>query len=86
VLEPGQRRLLTEALRPPDGYELDHAIATTFSLDLLALLITPLSFALFDWESGEGGVTRNPDRLPGRSDAGAASWRAPPRAPGRRRS
>jgi hypothetical protein len=63
VLEPGQRRLLTEALRPPDGYELDHAIATTFSLDLLALLITPLSFALFDWESGEGGVTRNPAAL-----------------------
>ena len=34
VLEPNQRRLLLEALRPPVGYQLDRAIGTTYGLDL----------------------------------------------------
>ena len=37
MLEPDQRRLLTDALRPPDGYTLDEAIGCTYSLDLIAL-------------------------------------------------
>lgn len=48
MLEPSDRRVLREALRPPQGYTVDRAIATTFSLDLVALLIAPLSFSLFD--------------------------------------
>lgn len=54
MLEPQTRDLLTEHLRPPVGYQLDYGVGTTFSLDLLALLITPLSFALFDWEDEKG--------------------------------
>lgn len=48
MLKPGDRRVLLEALRPPQGYRVDQAIAATYSLDLLALLVAPLSFSLFD--------------------------------------
>jgi hypothetical protein len=48
MLQPADRRVLREALRPPQGYTVDRALATTFSLDLVALLIAPLSFSLFD--------------------------------------
>lgn len=52
MFEPQDRMMLTEQLRPPPGYDLDAAIGTTFTLDLMALLVTPLSFALFDAGSG----------------------------------
>lgn len=48
MLKPGDRRVLLEALRPPQGYRVDRALAATYSLDLLALLVAPLSFSLFD--------------------------------------
>lgn len=48
MLQPSDRRVLREALRPPQGYTVDRALATTYSLDLVALLIAPLSFSLFD--------------------------------------
>jgi hypothetical protein len=48
MLEPRERMLLTTALRPPDGHELDFAVGTTYSLDLLTMLTVPLSFAWFD--------------------------------------
>lgn len=48
MLEPNSRRLLLEALRPPDGYRVDRAVATTYTLDLLALLTAPLAFSLYD--------------------------------------
>ena len=47
VLDPYDRRLLLEALRPPPGFRLDHAIGTTYSLDLVALLSAPLAFSAF---------------------------------------
>ncbi|MGI8519434.1 MAG: phospholipase D family protein [Actinomycetota bacterium] len=53
MLEPATRRLLLEALRPPHGYGLDLAVASTFTLDLHALLTAPLAFAMFDWEVEE---------------------------------
>ncbi|MGE0065831.1 MAG: phospholipase D-like domain-containing protein [Dehalococcoidia bacterium] len=34
-------------MRPEPGYRLDHAIATTYSLDLLAMLAAPLAFSAF---------------------------------------
>ena len=37
-----------ETLRPPEGYSLDFAIGTTFSLDLLALMTAPLAFTIFE--------------------------------------
>jgi hypothetical protein len=60
MLEPEDRRLLLESLRPPEGYVLDHAVGTTFSLDLLALLTAPLAFTFFDWEGREGENCADP--------------------------
>jgi hypothetical protein len=53
MLSPQERKLLREALRPPDGYSLDQAIMTTYSLDLMALLSIPLAFSVFHLE-GQG--------------------------------
>lgn len=60
MLEPRDRKLLFDLLRPPSGYRLDAAIGTTYSLDLLALLVTPLAFAMFDWEAKDGKITASP--------------------------
>jgi len=60
MLDPETRSHTLEILRPPHGYELDRAIATTFSLDLLAVLTAPLAFTLFDWEDEEGRTTTDP--------------------------
>ena len=60
MLEPLDRRHLFDALRPPAGYDVDVAIGTTYSLDLMALLAVPLAFALFDWEDESGKVTADP--------------------------
>ncbi len=54
MLEPNNRRLLREALRPPAGYTLDRAISTTFSLDLMALLAIPVSFTFFQLKDHDG--------------------------------
>ena len=53
MLEPQERVLFTEALRPPEGYELSWAIGTTYTLDLVAALAAPLAFALFDWQQDD---------------------------------
>lgn len=45
MLAPDGRALLLDALRPPAGYELGRAVATTFTLDLTAALVVPLAFA-----------------------------------------
>lgn len=54
MLAPENRSVLGETLRPPAGYELDRAVGTTFSLDLLSLLTVPVSFALFDLHAEDG--------------------------------
>ena len=58
MLQPDERSLLVDGLRPPPGMQLDYAVGTTFSLDLEALLIAPVTFALFDARiaEGEGGT------------------------------
>jgi hypothetical protein len=43
--EPDGRAALTEQLRPPTGFQLAHAVATTFTLDLTTALSVPLAFA-----------------------------------------
>ena len=53
VLEPRDRLLLFEALRPPEGFRFDQGIGTTYSLDLLALLTAPLAFTCFEQQTGE---------------------------------
>ena len=60
MLDPRDRTLLFEALRPPEGYSLDAAIGTTYSLELTALLTAPLAFTIFDWEDRDGRPTADP--------------------------
>lgn len=48
MLAPETRVMLTDALRPPVGYRVAAAVATTYSLDLTALLLAPMTFALHD--------------------------------------
>ena len=50
MLSTNERGLLLESLRPPEDYELDFAITTTFTLDLVSLLVTPLGFTFFELE------------------------------------
>jgi len=60
MLDPRDRKLFVESLRPPPGYELDVALGTTYSLDLAALINVPLAITLYDHLSEEG---REPDPL-----------------------
>lgn len=55
MLSPGTRSMLTDALRPPAGFRVDVVVATTYSLDLTALLLAPLSFALNDHRLDDSG-------------------------------
>ena len=50
VLAPDSRELLLDALRPPPRHSLDHAVATTFILDLEIALMVPLAFAGFQFD------------------------------------
>ena len=63
MLAPETRVMLTDALRPPDGHRVDVAVATTYSLDLTALLLAPLSFALFDQTASDDVAAVDPIRL-----------------------
>lgn len=63
MLAPHDRSLLFDLLRPPVGYRLDAAVGATYSLDLLAMLVTPLAFTLFDWENKEGRIVASPFAL-----------------------
>ena len=60
MLEPGQRRLFLDALRPPEGYTFDRAVGTTFTLDLMALLAVPLAFTFRDAQDGDGQLASDP--------------------------
>lgn len=62
-LSPDSRVLLTEALQPPPGYTVECAVGTTYSLDLTALLLAPMSFALFDHTHADQLETADPIRL-----------------------
>lgn len=54
MLEPETRHLLTDALRPADGFGIDIAVATTYTLDLMSLLLAPMAMAAYDQDSSEG--------------------------------
>lgn len=60
MLDPNDRQDIFTILRPPDGYELDRAIGTTFSLDLLALLTVPLAFTFFSGTGEENDLLHDP--------------------------
>src|SRR4051794_12921783 len=57
MLDPDSRELLFEALRPDPGAVLDSAVGTSFTLDLEALLLAPLAFALFDTDGAADDPT-----------------------------
>lgn len=57
MLDPNVREIYLDALRPPAGYALDRAIATTYSLDLVSLLIAPLAFAMFECAGEQEALT-----------------------------
>lgn len=59
MLAPDDRRLLVDALTPPDGYHFDQGVGTTFSLDLVALLRVPLAFTVFEWEQERTSADRS---------------------------
>jgi hypothetical protein len=50
MLDPSDRQVYWEPLAPPPGYELDIAVATTYSLDLQALMMAavPMAFGALD--------------------------------------
>lgn len=48
MLEPDTRVVLLDQLRPPPGYNLHAAVATTFTLDLATAVVAPLAFASFE--------------------------------------
>jgi hypothetical protein len=57
MLSPDDRTLLVDLLAPPPGYRLEQAVATTFTLDLSALLTVPLGFAGADLARGADPLT-----------------------------
>lgn len=60
MLSPRERQLLLETLRPAEGYRLDFAVGTSYSLDLIALLVVPLAFTFHDWEDDDGRTSHEP--------------------------
>ncbi len=63
MLSTNERGLLLESLRPPEDYELDFAITTTFTLDLISLLIAPLGFTFFELEGDPSADVSGVDPL-----------------------
>jgi len=63
MLAPDARHLLLDILRPPDGFVLDAAAGTTYSLDLVSLLTAPVAFAMFDRQAPDGSLVRDPVAL-----------------------
>lgn len=63
MLDPDTTVLLTEALQPPPGYDVDTAVATTYSLNLTALLVAPMTFALADVSDASAVDHRDPAQL-----------------------
>lgn len=60
MLKPDDRKLLLELLQPPPGHEIEWAIGTTYSLDLVALLSAPVAFAFSDWQDQDGRPIADP--------------------------
>lgn len=57
MLAPDNRYTYLNQLKPPAGYTLDRALATTFSLDLLTLLIAPLAMVFYECQDKDEAIT-----------------------------
>lgn len=53
MLATDDRQLLQELVRPPEGFTFSEGIVTTYSLDLLSLLMVPLHFTTIEYQSGQ---------------------------------
>lgn len=62
MLNPNDRKIYLDEVSPPPGYRLDCAVATTFSLDLLTLLMAPLSMALYQYRD-KNEMLNSPEAL-----------------------
>ena len=62
MLPPDSRTTAFELIRPPSGYRLDFAVLTTYTLDLEALLVLPLS-VLVHPDGGLEEMLADPPRL-----------------------
>lgn len=51
MLNPNGRILLTDAIAPEPGYQLDHAIFTSFTLDLTTLMEIPVALTFQEWKA-----------------------------------
>lgn len=60
MLSPDSGVTLIDALTPPEGYSLDIAVGTSFTLDLVALLAVPTAFALAPFSDTTGPDDRTP--------------------------
>lgn len=56
-------RVLHDAIRPPLGFELEHLVVTTFTLDLVSLLSVPLAFTWFGSHGDTDAAAREPLEL-----------------------
>lgn len=63
MLKPNTTVLLTDALQPPPGYDVDVAVTTTYSLNLTAMLIAPMTFALAGVQDTTDMTGRDPAQL-----------------------
>src|SRR5690625_702410 len=63
MLHPDTTVLLTDALRPPPGHQVDQAVATTYSLNLTAMLIAPMTFTLAGVDDADELASADPVRL-----------------------
>lgn len=63
MLNPDTAVLLTEALQPPADFRIDTAVATTYSLNLTAMLVAPMTFALGDVDDARDLGSRDPVQL-----------------------
>ena len=59
MIDPSARHIYTDQLIPPEGYHLDRALATTFSLDLMSLLMAPISMTMENYRL-QGKVANDP--------------------------
>lgn len=60
MLRPTERKHFFELLKPPEGYKVNFAVGTTFSLDLTTLLTLPIGFAFLDYEGNEANENQDP--------------------------
>ena len=53
MLEPEQRILFSDSLAADPGYRLDHALLTSFTLDLTTLMEIPVALTFQEWKAND---------------------------------